>query len=572
MVDLNRLELEAGEIQNSMIKKRNYDTSRLQMLQDNIKDIQREEQAGKGKLKKIDAMIKKFSRSIEWSDAVIDFKKEKVKAQQNLARIQKEVSSSEHEAHDLRQSLYDHQKQFSAKSKSIQEQIAHAHKSSIAKESVVREINNHLVSLKGSISNQKLLGKNVEKSKETAILNKHKVFTKKIDAISALISKEKEEHKKYTAQSKETSGAINGLTDKMPSLVESLLKSKNSMENLVKKILDVKSKHDGVKKEQRILQLLVRKIRLESKSKLAAFPEVLCYLEQLEEEILKDAAKEIEKLQRGVSSKKKDKLKLDEFVKKDRSKLFLSIEKKGAQQISELDKKIHQLESKIQTSKGRSSDKINEFEGKVKEKKRLFFLGRGKIHNEEQKLRSKKRQIAGKAKQTEKNITLLDQQLKSLNEGIIRRNSKVMLIENKLNTRDAHLKKLNEIIKEKHQYMDEARKMRAELKFLHMAIEDKVPAGKTKTRIIRKIQRITRIKKVPIIRTRTKTIIKTRRVPVTKVKQVTKHILQKDKTLAPTLKAIDGLLGKLPQKDIDNFSNSKQFGKYKDIMKKYGVR
>ena len=127
-----------------------------------------------------------------------------------------------------------------------------------------------------------------------------------------------------------------------------------------------------------------------------------------------------------------------------------------------------------------------------------------------------------------------------------------------INERDSYAKELSKIMEERKARREESKRMNMELHQLLLAVSGKSLEPK--------------IKIEEKIKWRTKKVVETRNVIKEKIKWKTRKIIENKEGMQKFLKEIDDLLSKLPKEEIDSFAKSKDFGVYKKIMNKYGVK
>ncbi|MBI4147381.1 hypothetical protein HY494_01885 [Candidatus Woesearchaeota archaeon] len=369
---------------------------------------------------------------------------------------------------------------------------------------------------------------------------------------------------------------------------EALLQQKVTELGLTKKL-----KLSELKKgEQEKVLLEKRKVQMENERDLS--------LQQMLVRVKQEGEQKLQALAQHVSQERKKKDSFYRSMQHQKSQLEHSISKQEhllEQKKREAEKNIaHLREQKSAAIKAQGEARLAELQKKVREEEKLKQNLDSSVVQEEKKLNEN---LAEKRKEFAKEKSLLIQKAKALrlkkdsadkqivsaqnaigqleytksrlearaeNAAIRKRE-----LEEKISQRDEDLKALNRIVKEKLEKIEEQRKLRQEMHQLHDFVNNKVERLRRRIKIVTKFKTKYKTKYETKYRTKHETKYKI------KYKKIIKYIQKKgpkvtDKVqMKSFLKEMDTLLGKLPPKEIDEFSKSKEFEKYKEMLNKYGV-
>lgn len=232
------------------------------------------------------------------------------------------------------------------------------------------------------------------------------------------------------------------------------------------------------------------------------------------------------------------------------------IESKGMKRIAQLRARIPLVEARARQNLEELGRKSKEFDKIISAKKKELEEEKGRIHRELESLKEKKSGLGGKVPVLERSIESYHK-LRPMVEGKLQRLGATLEEIEKVRARDrVHLNDLKILEQKKRKIEGDKAVLRKELDQLILAFR-----GNLKPEV--QIRWKTRFKWKERIKEKI----------VNKIKWKTKNQpVENKEEMKKFLKEVDDLLGKLPEKEIAEFSKSKAFLAYKRIMNRYGVK
>ncbi len=586
----NSLHSVAGEMQGleqQLILRQKSDQERIQSLFAEVDLLRKEILMGEAKLKRMDTLISTFKKmSVESPEILSSFKNEQEKIRSRLQQLDKDIIHKQHQAKAIGGFLEVYKNHFMAKKKSIgqiQERLSKEQNRAIQ---LLAEMNKEAVVLRQGFESTKEKTAQLSHSEQKEIGLQNQLFSRKVEAINDLISSKQEEYRKSLDLQRNTSLILRDLTKKAAlasrrmggtsSLLsqqrDALHKQKLLQQVLEEKLAlfqEIKRKIDGelgVVAELKQTEIEQRPSVVHEKANLAE--QFAASIRRLGDKFQNNGRNRLESLSKKVSAERKKNLLLHRDAQRREQKISRAIaaqealleitRKKAGERINQLrrerlaalkesaqnrfallSKHLHAEELKKEHLDSLSREKEKFIDQKIVEQKRKFHQEKVGLQEKLKALRSRAASSNDKISAAVVRIKQLDSVINSLSQRIDSARKRKAEIEEKISTHDSHLRLLHSVVKDKLRSLAEVKDLRKEMHQLHLVIDNNLPKCKTKTKII------TRIKKV-------------------RVKSVA--------GIKPVLKTIDGLLGKLPAKEIDRFAKSNDFTMYKKIMDKYKIR
>jgi hypothetical protein len=466
------------------------------------------------------------------------------------------------------------QKEFLAKKRNIEQLQIKVLKEKKEHQTLLDNIETSLAAVKRQLLLSVRKESKVQNEKQQKIVKKHLDLNKQIEDISKDLTRTQEAYRKQALKKEEVGKRIKALNQKQNFAMTKLNKNKKSLTATNNQISSEKRKHQSLVEEEQLLRKIVQKIQLERKIKQSLLKKPVYdrldnYIARLEDEVKSNTWKKIKNVEKEIALEKikQQKISVDLTRKKVQLKNNLENEKKRLKlkqarankqaglKIADLDKEIVVLNRKKGSASKQLEKRKSEIDNEMETKKKELSANRLKLLEKAKTLRKRKSNISNKTANNENILRKLREEEIKLEDKQEKTKANYKAISEKLSDRDKQLKNLNKVVKEKIKRVNDANKLRDELHKLHLIIDEKLPIIKIKTKIVQVVKIKTRIVKE----------IKRIRVKV-------KSNVDVDKDLKPALRKIDGLLGKLPKKEINAFSKSKDFKTYKKIMNKYGVK
>jgi len=242
-----------------------------------------------------------------------------------------------------------------------------------------------------------------------------------------------------------------------------------------------------------------------------------------------------ETLLRNIIAKLDEDEKRSETIKGSSKDTITQLDRQRAKLKEEL---AHYIISAQQKAKVEGEQKLKETEKAINALKNKY-VSISTRWQEEKKKGSQEISLIQKIIPLKHSVATLDTIIPEVKKKLRHEELEKEKIEVNLSQHEKNLKKLEEISKEKEQHVKEKELLRIEIQKLYDVIEGKI--------VDVAVTRKAGIGKEPF------------------------NVNEK-KELKVLLLKIDSLLGKLPAKEIDLFSRSKYFKKYKTMMNKYGVK
>jgi hypothetical protein len=560
-LDLNNALSSLAEIEKTLVRQERVDDTNEKLLLVELHAKESELLSGNAKLKKVEGMLRKVKDvSGQWPEVVHGFYAEKANVKLRLASVQKELTKRKSLLDSLKKSSMSFHHEFALKktrAESIRDEITKERRVHLNR---LSNIDHSLSKLRKSLTGIK---KSTDKESEKRADFKVKKTKLKllINELSTLITRRKNEYEHDATLKKMVS-------NKLVSLDKQRVTASKRIDLNTKKLL----KYDnGAELQERLLkqlsaestliEKLTAKIQKEtslvkafrSSRKIALEKSLETYLRRESGTYKREALNKINALNRAIQSERTKGVKAYKQWQKKRTELFQKLEKEKSS-VSKLRRQAEQkdrasiksIESEIKAvrkkmdeeSQGLHGTLLN-IENELKKKKTEFAKERRKLRTLTSISRSEKLNMSKSATAARKSISSLKQRIGNLQELIQHSFERQASISKKMKTMDQSLRQLNAAVRAKVKLINQKRKLRQEMHHLHLILNNQVPKGIVKTRIIRKIKKV--------------------------------HV-RDISGMKPALKAIDSLLGKLPKKDLDKFAASSKFKLYKNVMNRYGVR
>ncbi|MBT3814079.1 hypothetical protein HOE37_00850 [Candidatus Woesearchaeota archaeon] len=572
---LNQIKREMNDLEKELLQRKSINEAKTKMILLDIQEKENELKTGKIKLNKIEKMLTAVKAVSGDMPAVIDsFKAEKSKAKTSLKNIEKEMLLKKRQLRSFQDNSFSTQKEFLAKKRNIEQLQIKVLKEKKEHQTLLDNIETSLAAVKRQLLLSVRKESKVQNEKQQKIVKKHLDLNKQIEDISKDLTRTQEAYRKQALKKEEVGKRIKALNQKQNFAMTKLNKNKKSLTATNNQISSEKRKHQSLVEEEQLLRKIVQKIQLERKIKQSLLKKPVYdrldnYIARLEDEVKSNTWKKIKNVEKEIALEKikQQKISVDLTRKKVQLKNNLENEKKRLKlkqarankqaglKIADLDKEIVVLNRKKGSASKQLEKRKSEIDNEMETKKKELSANRLKLLEKAKTLRKRKSNISNKTANNENILRKLREEEIKLEDKQEKTKANYKAISEKLSDRDKQLKNLNKVVKEKIKRVNDANKLRDELHKLHLIIDEKLPIIKIKTKIVQVVKIKTRIVKE----------IKRIRVKV-------KSNVDVDKDLKPALRKIDGLLGKLPKKEINAFSKSKDFKTYKKIMNKYGVK